>query len=324
MYHGFFSSFFDEKGQKKTSSRYDGRHDNKPDTERILKCRYSNYGSGRGVMNRQQLTYLRVVALIMAGLVASLTIGNLFTIATKGISVNLPRKEDIHWSIDPMKKEILFRTNFSVKNQGIYDIRDIDISAQLVKDDGTHLFSFEKQDMVVLRGSNTTFDLLIPLDLDKISFFDWFSLMYKNTTLQLLLDIDALYMFGLIEFTANEAIDVPWSSPLQNLSNNTMVQAGVQGIYTLLNIASNKSIASLSDIISLFSLPQVSYTAQNGFSFFLIVSNYSATVKNITFHVTVPLIIINGGFEFSASILVGIEAGSFVFRIQEVGIQYVS
>jgi hypothetical protein len=221
-----------------------------------------------------------------------------------------------------VQKEILFRTAFSVKNQGVYDISDIDISAQLVKEDMTPLFSFEKQDMVVLRGSNTTFDLLIPIDLDKISFLDWFSLMYKNTTLQLLLDIDALYMFGLVEFTANEAIDVPWSPPL-NLSDNTTVQAGVKGILSLLNIAQNKSIASLSDIISLFSLPQVSYTADNGFAFSLNISNYSETVKNITCHVIVPLLVIDGCFEFTTSILVGFEAGSPVFRIQEVGIEYV-
>jgi hypothetical protein len=273
-------------------------------------------------MNRQQLSYFRVVALIMAGLVASLTVGNLFTIATKGISVNLPTEEDIHWSVDPLQKEILFRTSFSVRNQGVYDISGIDISAQLVKEDNTPLYSFEKKDLVVLRGSNTTFDLLIPFDLDKISFFDWFSLMYRNTALQLLLDVDASYMFGLVEFTANEAISIPWSSPL-NLSDNTTVQAGVQGLCTLLNISENSSIASLSDIISLFSLPQVSYTAANGFAFSLNISGYSETVKNITCHVIVPLLVIDGCFEFSVSILVGFEAGSPVFRIQEAGIEYV-
>jgi len=274
-------------------------------------------------MNRQQLTYFRVVALIMAGVVATLTICNLFTIATKGISVDLPAEEDIHWSIDPVQKEILFRTAFSVKNQGVYDISDIDISAQLVKEDMTPLFSFEKQDMMVLRGSNTTFDLLIPIDLDKISFLDWFSLIYKNTTLQLLLDIDALYMFGLIEFTANEAIDIPWSQPPLNLSNNKTIQAGLKGLCSLLNISQNKSIASLSDIISLFSLPQVSYTAHNGFAFSLNTSNYSETVKNITCHVIVPLLVVDGCFEFTVSILVGFEEGSPVFRIQGVGIEYV-
>jgi hypothetical protein len=275
-------------------------------------------------MNRQQLAYIRVVALAMAGLVATLAICNLFTIATKSISVEIPSEEDIHWSIDPLQKEILFRTTFSVKNQGVYNIDDIDISAQLVKDDTRPLFTFEKQDMVVLRGSNTTFDLLIPINLFKISWFDWLSLMYKNTTLKLLLDIDATYMFGLIDFTANEAIEIPWSPPLLNLSNNTTVQKGITGILTILNIAQNGSIPSVSDLISLFSLPQVSITTENGFAFSLNISSYSETVKNITCHLIIPLLVMDGGVEFTASILVGFEAGSPVFRIQEVGVQYVA
>ena len=275
-------------------------------------------------MQRQQLTYFRVVALIMTGLVASLTIGNLFTIATKGISVSLPTEEEIQWSIDPVQKEILFRTTFSVKNQGVYDIRDIDIYAQIIKEDKTPLFTYDKQDMMVLHGTNTTFDLLIPLDLDTISFFDWFSLLYKNMTLQLLLDIDAFYMFGLVEFTANEAIDIPWSQPPLNLSDNKTVQTGLQGLCTLLNISQNKSLCSLSDVFSLFSLPQVSYIGENGFVFFLNISSYSETVKNITCHIIMPLCVVNGAFEFSVSILVGIEGSSPIFRVQEARLQYVN
>jgi len=275
-------------------------------------------------MNRQQLTYFRVVALIMAGCVALLTIGNLFTIATKGISVTLPTEDDVQWSIDPVQKEILFRTAFSVNNQGIYDISGIDISATIVKDDKTPLFTYEKEDMVVLHGTNTTFDLLVPLDLDNISFFDWFSLLYKNTTLQLLLNIDALYMFGLVEFTANEAIDIPWSKPPVNLSDNKTVQAGIRGLCTILNISQDKSSASLSDILSLFSLPELSYTGENGFVFSLNISSCSDTLKNITCYVVAPLFIMKGAFKFSVSLLIGIQEGNPVFRVQEAGIQYVN
>ena len=275
-------------------------------------------------MNRQQLAYFRVVALIMAGLVASLTIGNLFTIATKGISVTLPTEEEIQWSVDPVQKEILFRTAFSVKNQGVYDISNIDISAQIVKEDKTTLFTYEKQDMVVLHGTNTTFDLLIPLNLDTISFFDWFSLLYKNTTLRLLLDIDAFYMYGLVEFTANEAIDIPWSKPPLNLSDNKTIQAGLEGLCTILNLSQNKSIASVSDIFSLFAVPQISYINENGFMFTLNISSYSETLKNITCHLITPLFVVNGAFEFSVSIIIGIEGSNPVFRVQEVTLQYVS
>jgi hypothetical protein len=274
-------------------------------------------------MNRQQLTYLRVVALIMAGLVASLTIGNLFTIATKGISVTLPSEDDVDWSIDPLQKEILFRSSFSVQNQGVYDIRNIDISAHLIKEDGTVLYSYAKEGLVALRGTNTTFDLLIPIDLDTISFFDWLSLIYKNTTLQLLLDINALYMYGLVEFTANEAIPIPWSEPPLNLSDNKTIQAGIHGLCTLFNISKNVSFASLSDIFSLLSLPEISYASGNGFIFNLSICSYSESIKNISCRIAVPLLITKGSLEFTASFLIGFEENTPVFHIKGVGIEYV-
>ena len=275
-------------------------------------------------MNRQQLTYIRVVALMMAGLVATLAFCNLFTIATKGISVYLPSEEDVHWSVDPLQKEILFRTKFSVKNQGVYDIRDIGISAQLLKDETHSLFTFEKKDMVVLRGSNTSFDLVIPIDLDTIPLLDWFSLIYQKSTLQLRLDVDALYMFGLIEFTANEAIDIPWTPPIFNLSDNGTVQQGIKGLSTLLNIGQNHSFSSLTDIISLFSLPEFTYASDNGFLFSLNISSYSDFVRNITCHVVVPLLFTNGSFAFTLSLLIGFDDEGFVFQIEAAEVLYVN
>jgi hypothetical protein len=274
-------------------------------------------------MNRQQLTYVRVVALFMAGMVAILALGNLFTVATKSISVEIPTEEDFHWSVDPVEHVLLFRTSFSVENQGAYDIKDIDISAHLVKDGRTSLVSFEKQDMVIVRGGNTTVDLLIPLDLATISWFDWLDLMYQNSNLTLMLDINAKYMFGLIKFTADEAINVPWTPPIPNLFNDTTVRTGIDGLLTLLKITQNSSVTSLSDLISLLSLPQISYASENGFAFSLVISNYSETLTNITFHLVAPFLVIDGGFEFKMSILAGIEEGRPVLRIQEVCLQYV-
>jgi len=259
----------------------------------------------------------------MSCVVATLTICNLFTIATKSIEVDIPTEEDISWSIDPQQKEILFRTSFAVKNHGTYDISDIDVAAKLVKDNDKSLISFEKQDMIVLRGSDKTFDLLISLDLDTISWFDWLSLMYNDTTLQLVLDIDASYMFGLVDFTVDEIIEIPWSPPIANLSENEMVKDGMNGVLNLLNIASNGSIPTMSDIFSLYTLPELNFTAENGFSFIFNISDYSDAVKKITLSITTPLIVMDGKFVFNAEVLVGIEEGAPLFKVQEVAIQYV-
>ncbi len=274
-------------------------------------------------MNRQHLTYVRAFALVMSCVVATLTICNLFTIATKSIEVDIPTEEDISWSIDPQQKEILFRTSFAVKNHGTYDISNIDVAAKLVKDNDKSLISFEKQDMIVLKGSDKTFDLLISLDLDTISWFDWLSLMYNDTTLQLVLDIDASYMFGLVDFTVDEIIEIPWSPPIANLSENEMVKDGMNGVLNLLNIASNGSIPTMSDIFSLYTLPELNFTAENGFSFILNISDYSDAVKKITLSITTPLIVMDGKFVFNAEVLVGIEEGAPLFKVQEVAIQYV-
>jgi hypothetical protein len=130
-------------------------------------------------------------------------------------------------------------------------------------------------------------------------------------------------MYGLVEFTANEAIDIPWSQPPLNLSDNRTIQAGIQGLCTLFNITKNVSIGSLSDIFSLFSLPEFFYSSGNGFVFNLTITSASETLKNITCQIITPLLIVNGAFEFTVSFLVGFEGNSPVFHIQEVSIEYV-
>lgn len=274
-------------------------------------------------MNKRQLAYVRVLALVMSCIVATLTICNLFTIATKSIEVDIPDESDMSWSIDPENKEILFRTAFSVKNHGTYDISDIDIGANLVKDDDKSLIAFEKQDMVVLRGSDKTFDLLISLDLDTISWYDWLSLMYKDTTLRLLLDIDASYMFGLVDFTVDEELEFPWTPPIANLSEHEAVEEGMEGILNLLDIASNGSLPTISEVFSLITLPKLNYTLDNGFALIVNITDYAETVKRISCSITTPLLVMEGKFVFSGSILVGLQEGEPMLEVEEVGFDYV-
>lgn len=274
-------------------------------------------------MNKRQLAYVRAVALAMSCIVASLTIFNLLTIATKSISVEIPTEEDISWSIDPQNKEFLFRTAFSVKNHGAYDISDIDVAAKLVKDDDTSLISFAKQNMVVLRGSDKTFDILINLDLDKISWYDWLSLIYDDTTLSLVLDIDASYMYGLIDFTVDEVIEIPWSPPIANISENEAVKAGINGLFELLNIARNGSLPSVEEVFSILSTPEVNYTSESGFAYIFNISDYAETVKCIDCTVKTPLLVMDGMFVSHGSILVGLKDGKPMFEVKEVGMDYV-
>ncbi len=274
-------------------------------------------------MNKRQLAYVRAVALTMSCIVASLTIFNLLTIATKSISVEIPTEKDISWSIDPQNKEFLFRTAFSVKNHGAYDISNIDVAAKLVKGNDASLISFEKQNMVVLRGSDKTFDILINLDLDTISWYDWLSLIYDDTTLSLVLDIDASYMFGLIDFTVDEVIEIPWKPPVANISENEAVKAGINGLFDILNIARNGSLPTIEQVFSIFSIPEVNYTSESGFAYKFNMSDHSETVKQINCTVKTPLLLMDGTFVSHGSILIGLKDNSPMFEVKEVGIDYV-
>jgi hypothetical protein len=264
----------------------------------------------------------------MSCIVACLTLGNVLTVATHSIEVEIPDESDMNWSIDPQNKQILFRTAFSIKNRGAYDIIDIDINAKLVKENEQLLVTFSKQNMVVLRGSDKTFDIIVTLDLDTISLVDWLSLVYRDSTLQLLIDIDAKYMFGLLEFTVDEILEIPWSPPLSNLSKNSSVQTGIDGVYSLLSRATqspaHNTTADITDILTLLTMPDLNYTSESGFSFLVTITNYSKAIKNIKCSLTTPLIWLDGSIIMDSSFLVGIEEGMPVFSIQEMNLNYVT
>ena len=80
-------------------------------------------------MNKEQLVYVRLVAISLSCLVATLTLCNLLTVVTHGIEFEIPDQEGFTWAIDPVEKRVLFLTSFVVKNHGAYDINDIDINA---------------------------------------------------------------------------------------------------------------------------------------------------------------------------------------------------
>ncbi len=189
-------------------------------------------------MNKEQLKYIRLTAIIFSCLVASLTLCNLFTVATHGVNFETPQTENVKIAYDPLNQDLLFLTNFKVKNHGAYGIDDIDINAKLFNDNNIELVDFSKNDLVVPRGSNKLVDLAVALDLDKISILEWISLIYKDTNFKLLVDIDAAYMFNLIDITVDEEILIPWTSPLKNILENQTI---INSLFTIIENAINES-----------------------------------------------------------------------------------
>jgi len=279
---------------------------------------------GGGILiKKDQLKYIRVVAILFSCLVASLTLCNMLTVVTHGIEVYIPEASEFSMSVDPVEKKLIFHTQFAVNNQGAYDIDDIDIHAKLLKEDNKELIVFSSNDLVVNRGSNRTFDVLVNLDLDDIAVLDWFSLVYRNTVFKLLVSIDASYMFGLIDFAVDEVFEFPWISPLYNITKDDEV---VNGLYTLIDAAENDEIKNpgdLKDILSVFSLGDFEYGSDRGYKLRIIVDDLINNLRNISCRIELPFTEQGGKLSFDFVIQFGLVDDLFSSTIMEVNINYV-
>lgn len=204
-------------------------------------------------MNKKQLRKLRLVAIIFTGLIASLSLGNLFTVASHGVDFETPEADSVTIAYDPINNDLLFLTDFKVKNHGAYGIDDIDIKADLLNEKDVKLVDFAKNDVVVPRGNDKSVDIAVALDLDKISILDWLKLIYRDSSFKLLVDIDASYMFSLIDVTVDEEIVIPWTSPTRMIMENETI---INSLFLIVENAVNESgivqpeqISSVKDFI---------------------------------------------------------------------------
>ena len=235
-------------------------------------------------MKKEQLKIVRIIAIIFSFTIASLTLCNLITFATHGVNFELPEDEnDIKIAYDPVNNDLLFVTDFAVNNQGTYDINDIDIKAKLYNENGVGIIDFYKKDLVVSRGCNKKFDIIISLDLDKISILEWLSLIYKDTYFKLVVDVDAAYMFNLIDVTANEEIVFPWTSPLTSIIETNTI---IKNLFTLIEHSVNKSpidiIKEYNSVEELLSINHYKFSYGNNYNFDLYTINASNHTKIIS------------------------------------------
>jgi hypothetical protein len=273
-------------------------------------------------MKKEQLKIVRIIAIIFSCTIASLTLCNLITFATQGVSFELPEDEnDIKIAYDPVNNDLLFITDFAVNNQGTYDIDDIDIKAKLYNENGVGIIDFYKKDLVVSRGCNKKFDLIISLDLDKISILEWLSLIYNDTYFRLVLDVDASYMFNLIDVTVDEEVVFPWTSPLTNFFQTNTI---IQNLFTLIEHSVNKSPI---DIIKEYDLVEeilktshYNFSYGNNYNFELYIINTSVYTKIISTKIEAYLPKIKSSINLEFNINLTYNLNKLFLKIEEVKI----
>lgn len=273
-------------------------------------------------MEKEQLKIVRIIAIIFSCTIASLTLCNLITFATQGVSFELPEDEnDIKIAYDPVNNDLLFVTDFAVNNQGTYDIDDIDIKAKLYNENGVGIIDFYQKDLVVSRGCNKKFDIIISLDLDKISILEWLSLIYKDTYFRLVVDVDASYMFNLIDVTVDEEVVFLWTSPLTNfIKTNTIIQ----NLFALVEHSINKNpidtIKEYNLVEKILNTTHYIISYGDGYIFELYTNNASDYTKIISTKIEVYLPKIKSTINLEFNIVVTYNFNKLFFKIEEVKI----
>lgn len=272
---------------------------------------------------KKNLVYVRITAILLSSMVASLTFLNVVTVATHAIEFEIPEEGDFQWAVDPVGQRLIFITNFTVRNQGAFDITKLNIAATVETSNHSRLIDFEEKNLAVIHGEDKTFTVLVSLSADALEPSEWFGLLVSNDELSLTLDIDADYMFGLVHVTVDEVIEYPWQAPL---SKAAMENAAVSAFGTLLDMA-EKGLVTAMDYVEpavlelLASLNELRLDIPGGGEFLLDAFAIDNGTWELACHLSGPLG--DGSASFSIRVLAGISDAGMWADIKGVSFEYV-
>lgn len=281
---------------------------------------------GVKIMNKKKLGYIRIAAITMSLMLGTLTLCNLLTVMTHGIEIEIPDENQFSWAIDPVEMKILIITDFTVKNHGAYDIENIDIRARIITDQGKELLSFEEKGLTVSSGSNRNFDILLEISLNDIDLENWLSLLYRNTSMSLVIDIDAEYMFGLIHVTVDEILDRNWIAPLSDYSPENDIVPWILGAFGYYSMDIGQEIWDIqrTAVEYLMEIDEFYYLSEDGYEIFVTGQNSSDGFRELDCAITFPVDTLSGDIQLGYNMTFGIVNEQVEINIQEVKIAYVS
>jgi len=188
-------------------------------------------------MRERALEKFRVVVILVNLAVASIALANLATLSTRAIEVSVPEEDSLFWSLDISNQRLLVQSEYSVKNQALYDIRDIDVEAVLYIDNETQIMRYEQKDLIIPRFSNQTMPITASIGLKEFPFEQLVPLIVLDADFTLQVNISAKYLWGLGEFRMNQEFYFPWESPLKTAITSYLEEEGLGDLLHALEAA---------------------------------------------------------------------------------------
>ena len=147
--------------------------------------------------SKETVVRFRFVVIALNCLLASLSLVNIYTIASGAIGVEIPEEDDFAWTLDTKSGEVNYFANFTVTNRGLYDITDLDIHAIVRTEKGTQLIDYNQNGLAIPSGQTRKFNIEAMLPFDKIDTNELRGLLLNDSVFYLEVDISANYLWGL-------------------------------------------------------------------------------------------------------------------------------
>jgi hypothetical protein len=173
------------------------------------------------LIKKTTVARFRILIIALNCILASLSLINLYTVASGAIKVDIPEETDFAWTIDTKTEEASFFADFTVENRGVYDITDLDIHAQVTTESGSLLIDYWQEGLTIPSGELKKFDIRALMPFENIDFDEWKYLMVNDSVFFLDVDIAANYLWGLGRFIVDDTLEYAWEAPLNNISNKT-------------------------------------------------------------------------------------------------------
>lgn len=162
------------------------------------------------------LRYAGAFILALNIAVAALSLSDMYLLASGAVRVGLPGPEDFGWRYDAGNASVVFEGNYTVKNNGFYDITDIDIAATVATASGVQMVSYRAAEARIPAFGGGRYPIVARMPAARLLYLDYGDMLFNATHFHLRVRVDAVYEMGLARFHADQALVIKWRPPLDS------------------------------------------------------------------------------------------------------------
>ncbi len=142
------------------------------------------------------LRALKVLVVVVNLIIVIILATSLYVVATGRLQLLLPAGEEIQYRI--AAQDILFESNVSVINGGLYDISGVGIDIEVLTEQGEQLVDYRHPRFTIPAGRVHVEPVSVPMNLSVLQEAN--SLIFSDSLLTIAIEVEAHYTMGLIRF----------------------------------------------------------------------------------------------------------------------------